>query len=110
METKASAKYILQSPRKVRRVLDLIRGKNAVEAMTILRFTPLRAAKVVSKVLASAMANAEHNNQVDPRELIVAQTWADGGPMLKRFQPHAQGRAFPIKRRTSHITVVLSNK
>jgi large subunit ribosomal protein L22 len=110
METKASAKYILQSPRKVRRVLDLIRGKNAVEALTILRFTPLRAAKVVSKVLASAMANAEHNNQVDPRELVVAQTWADGGPMLKRFQPHAQGRAFPIKRRTSHITVVLSNK
>ncbi len=110
METRASAKYVLMSPRKVRRVLDLIRGKGTVEAMTILRFTNLRAAKVVSKVLASAMANAEHNHQVDPRSLVVTETWADGGPTLKRFQPHAQGRAFPIMKRTSHIHVVVGSK
>lgn len=110
METRASAKYVLMSPRKVRRVLDLIRGKGTVEALTILRFTNLRAAKVVSKVLASAMANAEHNHQVDPRSLTVTETWADGGPTLKRFQPHAQGRAFPIMKRTSHIHVVVGSK
>jgi len=110
METKASAKYVHQSPRKVRRVLDLIRGKNTVEAMTLLRFTNLRAAHVVSKVLASAMANAEHNHQVDPRTLVVKATWADGGPTLKRFQPHAQGRAFPINRRSSHVHVVVGTK
>jgi large subunit ribosomal protein L22 len=110
METKAIAKHVHQSPRKVRRVLDLIRGKNTVEAMTILRFTNLRAAHTVAKVLASAMANAEHNHQVDPRTLVVTATWADGGPVLKRFQPHAQGRAFPIMKRTSHIHVVVGTK
>ncbi|MEB3186527.1 MAG: 50S ribosomal protein L22 [bacterium] len=110
METKAIAKHVRMSPRKVRRVLDLIRGKNTVEALTILRFTPLRAADVVSKVLASAMANAEHNHQVDPRQLVVKATWADEGKTLKRFQPHAQGRAFPIMRRSSHIHVVVGTK
>lgn len=110
METKATANYVRMSPRKVRRVLDLIRGKGTVEALTILRFTNLAAAKVVSKLLASAMANAEHNHQVDPRSLVVTQTWADGGPTLKRFQPHAQGRAFPIMKRSSHIHVVVGSK
>lgn len=110
METKAVAKNVRMSPRKVRRVLDLIRGKGTVEALTILRFTNLRAAQVVSKLVASAMANAEHNHQVDPRTLVVTATWADGGPTLKRFQPHAQGRAFPIMRRSSHVTVVVGSK
>lgn len=110
METKAVAKFVRMSPRKVRRVLDLIRGKGTVEALTILRFTNLRAAKLVYKLVASAMANAEHNHQVDPRSLVVTSTWADGGPTLKRFQPHAQGRAFPIMRRSSHVHVVVGSK
>lgn len=110
METKAVAKYVRMSPRKVRRVVDLIRGKGTMEALTLLRFTNLRAAELVGKVLKSAMANAEHNQQVDPRELVVKAAWVDEGPTLKRFQPHAQGRAFPIMKRSSHLTVVIGNK
>ncbi|HEY9765602.1 MAG TPA: 50S ribosomal protein L22 [Chroococcales cyanobacterium] len=110
METKAVARHVHMSPRKVRRVIDTIRGKRIGEALTILQFLPHSAAKVVNKVLRSAIANAEHNHQADPRELFVREAIVDEGPTLKRFQPHAQGRAFPIKKRTSHVTVVVSNQ
>lgn len=110
METKAVARYVRMSPRKVRRVVDTIRGKHIGEALTILQFLPHSAARLVNKVLRSAVANAEHNHQADPRELVVREVRVDEGPMLKRFQPHAQGRAFPIKKRTSHVTVVVSNQ
>lgn len=110
METKAIARYVRMSPRKVRRVMDVIRGKNAAEAATTLRFLPHSAARLVLKVLESAMANAAHNHNLDPRQMVVSKIWADGGPTLKRFQPHAQGRAFPIKKRSSHVTVVISNQ
>lgn len=110
METKAQARYVRMSARKVRRVIDTIRGKNIGEALTILQFLPHSAARVVNKVVRSAVANAEHNNQLNPRELTISEARVDEGPTLKRFQPHAQGRAFPIKKRTSHITVVVSNQ
>lgn len=106
-EVRAIAKYLRMSPRKARRVIDLIRGKQVEEARLILNFLNLRAARSVLKVLESAVANAEHNKGFDRRDLRVKAAFADGGPTLKRFQPHAQGRAFPIKKRTSHITVIV---
>ncbi|SKA99205.1 LSU ribosomal protein L22P [Caloramator quimbayensis] len=110
MEAKAHAKYVRMSPRKVKVVLDLIRGKNVGEAMAILKHTPRAAAAVVEKLLKSAMANAENNHQMDVSKLFVAETYANQGPTLKRFQPHAQGRAFRILKRTSHITIVLKER
>lgn len=110
MEAKAHAKYIRMSPRKIKVVLDVIRGKNAGEAMAILKHTPRAAAPVVAKLLKSAMANAENNNKMDVSKLYVAETYANQGPTLKRFQPHAQGRAFRILKRSSHITVVLKER
>ena len=110
MEAKAHAKYIRMSPRKIKVVLDIIRGKNASEAMAILKHTPRAAAPVVAKLLKSAMANAENNNKMDVSKLYVAETYANQGPTLKRFQPHAQGRAFRILKRSSHITVVLKER
>lgn len=110
MEAKAHAKYIRMSPRKVKVVLDLIRGKNVGEAMAILKHTPRAAAPVVMKLLKSAMANAENNHKMDVTKLYVAETYANQGSTLKRFQPHAQGRAFRILKRTSHITVVLKER
>ncbi|MBM3258662.1 MAG: 50S ribosomal protein L22 [Candidatus Sericytochromatia bacterium] len=95
------------SPRKARRVIDLIRGKSVEEARTILQFLPQLAARTVVKVLDSAVANAEHNRGLHRRDLVVTAAFADGGPTMKRFQPHAQGRAFQILKRTSHITVVV---
>ncbi len=106
-EVKAIAKWVRMSPRKARRAIDLIRGKQVDEARLILSFLNLRAARTVLKVLDSAVANAEHNKGLNRRELSVKKAFVDGGPVLKRFQPHAQGRAFPIKKRTSHITVVV---
>lgn len=110
MEAKAYAKYIRMSPRKVKVVLDLIRGKNAKEAMAILKHTPRAAAPVVAKVLKSAMANAENNNKMDTDKLYVSETYAGQGPRMKRFQAHAQGRAFSIIKRSSHITVILKER
>jgi len=106
-DVKAIAKWVRMSPRKARRAIDLIRGKQVEEARLILNFLNLRAAKTVLKVLDSAVANAEHNKNLNRRDLVVKKAFVDGGPVLKRFQPHAQGRAFPIKKRTSHITVVV---
>lgn len=110
MEAKAYAKYIRMSPRKIAVVLNLIRGKNVGEAMSILKLTPRASAPVIEKVLKSAIANAENNNKMDVSKLFVAETYACQGPTLKRFRPHAQGRAFRIKKRSSHITMVLKER
>ena len=105
MRARASARYVRMAPRKVRRVIDLIRGMEAQEALSVLRFAPQAASEPVAKVLASAVANAEHNKQLDPEALIVTAAYVDEGPGIKRFRPRAQGRAFRINKRTSHITI-----
>lgn len=110
MESKAIARYIRIAPRKVRLVVDLIRGKQVGEALAILKHTPKAASPVVEKVLKSAIANAEHNYEMDVNSLVVGQVFVDQGPTLKRFRPRAMGRASRIHKRTSHITVVLNEK
>jgi len=110
MEERAIAKYVRISPRKVNIVLKLIRGKDVKEALAILKYTPKAASQVVAKVIKSAVANAENNHEMNPDNLYVAETYADQGPSLKRYQPHAQGRAFRILKRTSHITVVVKER
>jgi len=90
---------------KARRVIDLIRNLPAQEALSVLKFAPQAASEPVAKVLASAIANAEHNFSLDPDTLFVSEAYVDEGPMLKRFRPRAQGRAYRIRKRTSHITV-----
>ncbi len=107
-EVKAVAKYIRMSPFKVRRVLDQIRGRSYREALIILEFMPYRACEPVLKVLRSAVANAEHNEGLTPAELIVSQAFADQGPVLKRFRPRAQGRAYQIRKPTCHITITVA--
>jgi large subunit ribosomal protein L22 len=102
---RATARYVRMTPMKVRRVVDLIRGMEAREALSVLQFAPQAAAEPVAKVLASAVANAEHNQQLDPASLVVSVAYVDEGPTLKRFRPRAQGRAFRINKRTSHITI-----
>ncbi len=107
-EVKAIARYIRMSPFKVRRVLDQIRGRSYREALIILEFMPYRACDPVLKLLRSAVANAEHNAGLDPAELTISQAFADQGPVLKRFQPRAQGRAYQIRKPTCHITVAVA--
>jgi large subunit ribosomal protein L22 len=104
---RASARYVRVTPMKARRVVDLIRGLPAAEAQSVLRFSPQSASEPVGKVLDSAIANAEHNHDLDPRTLVVSEAYVDEGPTLKRFRPRAQGRAYRIRKRTSHITVVV---
>lgn len=108
MEARASARFIRLTPRKARFVLDAIRGKNVHDALAILKFTPNGAARVVEKLIKSAIANAENNHHMDPDLLEVTTAFADAGPTLKRLQPRAMGRAFRILKRTSHITVAVS--
>jgi large subunit ribosomal protein L22 len=110
MEARAQARYIRVTPRKARRVVDLIRGLPATEAQAVLRFAPQAASEPVGKVLASAIANAEHNFKLDTGTLVVSGAWVDEGPTLKRFRPRAQGRAYRINKRTSHITVVVESR
>lgn len=110
MEARAIAKFIRVSPRKARMVVDLIRGKKLEEALAILRYTPNKATEAVTKVVKSAAANAEHNYEMDKDELIISQVYVDQGPTLKRFMPRAMGRADVMRRKTSHITVVVSDK
>ncbi len=110
MRTHAQAKYIRQSPYKVRRVLDLVRGLPVDEARSVLDFTNRRPAHTIRKVLDSAVANAEHNLALDADELIVAEAYADEGPTLKRWRPRARGRATRIRKRTSHITIVVADE
>jgi large subunit ribosomal protein L22 len=104
----ASARYVRVTPMKARRVVDLIRGLPAAEAQALLRFAPQAASETVGKVLDSAVANAEHNHDMDPANLVVSEAYVDEGPTLKRFRPRAQGRAYRIRKRTSHITVVVA--
>jgi large subunit ribosomal protein L22 len=103
----AQARYVRMTPMKCRRVVDLVRGLPVQEALDILRFAPQAASEPVGKVIASAVANAENNKELDRRSLVVAQAYVDEGPTLKRFRPRAQGRAYRIRKRTSHITVVV---
>lgn len=107
-EVKAIARYVRMSPHKVRRVLDQIRGRTYREALIILEFMPYRAVEPIVKVLRSAVANAEHNEGLNPAELIISQAFADQGPALRRFRPRAQGRAYQIRKPTCHITVAVS--
>ncbi len=107
MGTRAQARFVRVTPRKARRVVDLIRGLPADEAQAVLRFAPQAASEPVGKVLASAIANAEHNDKLDRETLVVGAAWVDEGPTLKRIRPRGFGRAFRVTKRTSHITVVV---
>jgi len=113
VESIARVRHIRVTPQKARRVVDLIRGKQAAEALAILKFAPQSASEPIYKLVASAMANARvkadaSNSYLDEQDLFVAKAYVDEGTTLKRFQPRAQGRAFKILKRTSHITVVLA--
>ncbi|KUP04625.1 50S ribosomal protein L22 [Bacillus coahuilensis m2-6] len=110
MQAKAVARTVRIAPRKVRLVADLIRGKQVGEAIAILKHTPKAASPVVEKVLNSALANAEHNYNMDLENLVVSEAFVNEGPTLKRFRPRAMGRASQINKRTSHITIVVSEK
>lgn len=107
-EAKAILRFVRVAPRKARQVVDLIRGHPVAEAFNLLRFTPKSAARVVEKVLKSAVANAENLEIGDPDDLWVARVYVDGGPVMKRFRARSMGRANPIKKRTSHITLVVA--
>ncbi len=105
----ARATHVRVTPMKARRVIDLIRDMPAQQALSVLKFAPQAASEPVAKVLASAIANAEHNFSLDPETLVVSRAYVDEGPTLKRFQPRAQGRAYRIRKRTSHITIELES-
>jgi large subunit ribosomal protein L22 len=106
----ARARYVHMTPMKTRRVVDLIRGRSAQDALAVLRFAPQAASGPVAKVLASAMANAENNLELDPETLWVCTAYVDEGPTLKRFRPRAQGRTYRIRKRTSHITIEVESR
>ncbi|MEE2062058.1 MULTISPECIES: 50S ribosomal protein L22 [Rhodococcus] len=106
---RAVARHVRVTPMKARRVVDIVRGKSVEEALAILKFAPQAAAEPVAKVIASAAANAQNNLNLDPSTLVVATAYVDEGATLKRFQPRAQGRAFRIRKRSSHITVIVES-
>lgn len=110
MEARAVARYVRIAPRKVRLVIDLIRGKEVGEALAILKHTPKAASPIVEKLVLSAVANAEHNYKMNPDNLVISKITCDQGPTLKRYRPRARGSAGRINKRTSHITVVLTEK
>ena len=110
METRASTRFVRISPQKARLIVDMIRGRKVEEALSVLEFTPKKAARIVAKTLRSAVANAEDTKNVDVDELIVTRCWVDEGPTLKRMLPRAQGRATRINKRSSHITVIVDEK
>jgi len=107
LEARATVKYVRTSPRKMRRVVDLIRGQHVEEARRIQRFSPLGATRDVEKLLNSAVANAEQQPGVIGENLMVAKAWVDEGPTLKRFRPRAYGRATKVRKRTTHVTLVV---
>ena len=109
-EVKSVAKYVRIAPRKVRIVMDLIRGKDVADAFAILKFTPKRGSGLIEKVLKSAVANAENNFDMDADNLVVSKCFVDQGPTLKRIHPRSRGQAFSILKHTSHITVIVSEK
>lgn len=108
LEVRAIARYIRMSPNKVRRVLDQIRGRTYREALIILEFMPYRACDPILKALRSAVANAEHNEGLNPADLVVSKAYADQGPALRRYRPRAQGRAYMIRKPTCHITIAVA--
>ena len=110
MEAKAIAKYVRVSPRKAGQICSLVRGKNVDEALAILKFTHRGAAADIANVVKSAKANAENNHEMNAENLYIASIVANQGPTIKRFMPRAQGRATMIRKRTSHIEVVLKEK
>ena len=110
MEARAKVRHVRMSATKARQVINLIRNKSVGEALTILRFTPRAASPVVEKLLKSAIANAENNFDMDVESLYVAEAFVDQGPTMKRIRPRARGMADRIKKRTSHITVILREK
>ena len=110
MEAKAHLRYARISPRKVKIVCDLIRGKSVAQATAILMETPKAASELMLKLLKSAAANAENNHGMDPEKLYVSATYANPGPIIKRMMPRAQGRAYRINKRTSHITIAVSER
>ncbi len=112
---RAQARYVRITPMKARRVIDLVRGMSADQALAVLRFSPQAASEPVYKVVASAVANARHaaeqeSRRLDVEQLVVREAYVDEGPTLKRFRPRAQGRAFRVRKRTSHITVVVAQR
>ena len=110
MEAKAIARTVRMSPRKARIVVDLIRGKSVAQAQAILMATPKAASPLLSKLVKSAAANAENNFSMDPAKLYVSEVYATPGPILKRIMPRAQGRAYRINKRTSHVTIAVAEK
>jgi len=110
MSIKAVGKYLPISARKGRQVLDIIRGKNAGEALLTMKFLPNRSAKMVYNVLHSAIYNAQNNNDINVDDLYISEAYADEGPTVKRFRPRAMGRASKIRKRTSHITIIVDHK
>ena len=106
-EAKAILRFVRMAPRKARLAVDMVRGRQVSEAISLLKYTPRSAARVVEHVLRSAVANAEQKELGDQDSLIIVRAFVDGGPTLKRFQPRSMGRANPIHKRTSHITVVV---
>lgn len=110
MEARAIAKYVRIAPRKVKLVADSVRGKHVDEAIAILKYTPKKGARILEKVVKSAVANAENNHDLDRENLYISEAYANEGPTLKRWRPRAQGRAFKILKRTSHIGVVVKER
>ena len=110
METRAVARFVRISPRKVRLVMDEVRGKKVGDALNMLTFAPQKGARLLRKLIGSAVSNAQHNSNLDPDSLVIKRVYADEGPALKRFIPRAQGRATQIRKRTSHLTVILDEE
>ena len=110
MEISAAARFIRISPQKIRLVMDQVRGKKVEEALNKLTFAPQKGARILRKLISSAVANAEHDSNIDVDALYIKQIYANEGPTLKRWRPRAQGRATRIRKRTSHLTVVLDER
>ena len=110
METQAKSRYLLVTPRKARLVIDMIRGRSVEQALGILEFSAKRAGRMIAKTVKSAVANAENAQSVDVDKLYIARAFVDEGPTLKRFMPRAHGRATPIMKRTSHVTIVVDER
>lgn len=110
VKIKATAKGVRMSPFKLRRVMNLVRGMNGLEALDHLRYMPHKAARIIEKVLHSALSNAENNNMLDVEDLVVVEAFVDGGSMLRRIRPRAQGRAYLIRKRSSHVTIAVGPK
>lgn len=108
-EASAVLRFVRMAPRKMRMVVDLVRGRDVTEALTLLKYLPRAAAPVVEKLLLSAVANAGQNEIGDPESLKIVRAYVDGGPVLKRFQARSMGRANPIHKRTSHVTIVVAS-